>query len=43
MAIKYSVARPLYAELTRLVGQRIQVSTASEEDWLDNIIELGWR
>ena len=43
VAIKYSVARPLYAELTQLVGQRIQVSTASEEDWLDNIIELGWR
>ncbi len=43
VAIKYSVPRPLYAELSRLVGDRIQVSTASEEEWLDNIIELGWR
>jgi len=43
VAIKYSVPREQYAELTRLVGDRIQVSSASEEDWLDNIIELGWR
>ncbi|MFN0183203.1 MAG: dihydrodipicolinate synthase family protein [Aquabacterium sp.] len=43
VAIKYSVPRPLYAELTRLVGDRIQVSNPSEEDWLDNIAELGWR
>jgi len=43
VAIKYSVPRAQYAELTKLVGQRIQVSTASEEEWLDNIIDLGWR
>lgn len=43
VAIKYSVAREQYAELTRLVGDRIQVSTASEEEWLDNVIDLGWR
>lgn len=43
VAIKYSVPRALYVALTRLVGDRIQVSTASEDDWLDNIIELGWR
>jgi 4-hydroxy-tetrahydrodipicolinate synthase len=43
VAIKYSVPREQYAELTRLVGDRIQVSTASEEEWLDNIIDLGWR
>ncbi len=43
VAIKYSVPRPLYAELTRLVGEQIQVSTASEEEWLSNIEELGWR
>lgn len=43
VAIKYSVPRPMYAELTRLAGDRIQVSTASEEEWLDNIIELGWQ
>jgi 4-hydroxy-tetrahydrodipicolinate synthase len=43
VAIKYSVPRPMYAELTRLAGDRIIVSTASEEEWLDNIIELGWQ
>lgn len=43
VAIKYSVPRPMYAELTRMVGDRIQVSNPSEEDWLDNILELGWR
>lgn len=43
VAIKYSVPRPIYAELTRLAGDKIIVSTASEEEWLDNIIELGWQ
>ena len=43
VAIKYSVPRPMYSELSHLVGDRIQVSTASEEEWLDNILELGWR
>lgn len=43
VAIKYSVPRPMYAELTRLAGDRILVSTASEEEWLDNIVELGWQ
>jgi len=43
VAIKYSVPRPMYSELSRLVGAQIQVSTASEEEWLDNIEELGWR
>jgi len=43
VAIKYSVPRPMYAELTRLAGDRIIVSTASEEEWLDNILDLGWR
>jgi 4-hydroxy-tetrahydrodipicolinate synthase len=33
----------MYAELTRLAGDRIIVSTASEEEWLDNILELDWR
>ena len=42
VAIKYSVPRPLYTELTELAADRIQVSTASEEEWLDNIIELDW-
>ena len=43
VAIKYSVERPMYVELTRLAGDRLIVSTASEEEWLDNIVELGWR
>lgn len=43
VAIKYSVPRPLYAELTALAADRIQVSTASEVEWLDNILELDWR
>jgi 4-hydroxy-tetrahydrodipicolinate synthase len=43
VAIKYSVPRPMYAELTHLAGDRILVSTASEEQWLDNILELGWK
>lgn len=43
VAIKYSVPRPMYAELTRLAGDRILVSTASEQEWLDNILELKWQ
>lgn len=43
VAIKYSVDRPMYTELSRLASDRIQVSTAAEEEWLDNIIELDWR
>lgn len=43
VAIKYSVPREMYAELTRLASDRILVSTASEEEWLDNILELGWQ
>ena len=43
VAIKYSVPRPIYAELTRLAGHRILVSTASETEWLENIEELGWQ
>ena len=43
VAIKYSVPREMYAELTRLAGDRLLVSTASEDEWLDNILELGWR
>ena len=43
VAIKYSVDRPLYKKLTELAGDKILVSTASEEEWLDNIIELGWQ
>jgi 4-hydroxy-tetrahydrodipicolinate synthase len=43
VAIKYSVERPLYRELTRLAADRIQVSTASEEEWFDNMVELRWK
>ena len=43
VAIKYSVPREMYAELTRLAGDRLLVSTASEDEWLNNILDLGWR
>jgi 4-hydroxy-tetrahydrodipicolinate synthase len=43
VAIKYSVPREMYASLTRLAGDRLIVSTASEEEWLDNILELDWQ
>lgn len=43
VAIKYSVPRPMYKELNALAGDRILVSTASEEEWLDNILELNWQ
>ncbi|MES2510267.1 MAG: dihydrodipicolinate synthase family protein [Pseudomonadota bacterium] len=43
VAIKYSVDRAMYKKLTELAGDKILVSTSSEEEWLDNIIELGWR
>ena len=43
VAIKYSVPRDMYVELTALASDRIQVSTAAEEEWLDNMIELNWK
>jgi 4-hydroxy-tetrahydrodipicolinate synthase len=43
VAIKYSVPREMYVELTRLAGDKLIVSTASEDEWFDNIVELGWR
>lgn len=43
MAIKYSVPREMYSKLTELAGDKILVSTASEDEWLDNIIELNWQ
>ena len=43
VAIKYSVPRETYAKLTRMAGERLIVSTSSEEEWLDNILELGWK
>jgi 4-hydroxy-tetrahydrodipicolinate synthase len=43
VAIKYSVPRDMYVRLHQLAGDRLLVSTASEEEWLDNVVELGWR
>lgn len=43
VAIKYSVPREMYVELTRIAGDKVIVSTASEEEWFDNIVELNWR
>jgi 4-hydroxy-tetrahydrodipicolinate synthase len=43
VAIKYSVPREMYARLTRLAGDKLLVSTASEAEWFDNIVELGWQ
>ena len=43
VGIKYSVPREMYARLTELTRGRLIVSTASEEEWLDNILELGWQ
>ena len=31
------------SRLTRLAGDKLIVSTASEEEWFDNIVELGWQ
>lgn len=43
VAIKYSVPRETYAALTRMAGDRLIVSTSNEEEWLDNILGLGWQ
>jgi len=43
IAIKYSVDRELYSRLTKLAGDKILVSTASEDEWFDNIVELKWQ
>jgi 4-hydroxy-tetrahydrodipicolinate synthase len=43
VAIKYSVPREMYVRLTHMVGDKIQVSTSAEAEWLDNIEELNWR
>src|SRR4051812_5599695 len=43
VGIKYSVPREMYIRLTNLAGDKLIVSTASEEEWLDNIIELNWQ
>ena len=43
VAIKYSVPRQMYVRLTELAGDSLIVSTASEEEWFDNIVELNWQ
>ncbi len=43
VAIKYSVPREMYVKLQELAGDQLIISTASEDEWLDNIIDLGWR
>lgn len=43
VAIKYSVDRERYARLTEIAGDRLIVSTSSEDLWLENIVELGWQ
>ena len=43
VAIKYSVPREMYARLSKLAGDKIIVSTASEDEWFDNVAELGWQ
>ncbi|MCC6890976.1 MAG: dihydrodipicolinate synthase family protein [Hyphomicrobiales bacterium] len=43
VAIKYSVPRAMYVTLSRMAGDALIVSTASEDEWFDNIVELGWQ
>lgn len=43
VAIKYSTDRARYKRLTEMVGDKIHVSNPDEPDWLENIIELGWK
>ena len=43
VAIKYSVPREMYARLTQMAEDTLIVSTASEAEWLDNIVELNWQ
>lgn len=43
VAIKYSVPRDMYVKLTQMVGDKLIVSTASEAEWFDNIVELDWK
>ena len=43
VAIKYSVDRERYSKLTDISRGNLIVSTSSEDNWLENIIELGWQ
>lgn len=43
VAIKYSVPREVYSRLSRMAGDALIVSCSSEDEWFDNIVELGWQ
>jgi 4-hydroxy-tetrahydrodipicolinate synthase len=43
VAIKYSVPREMYVRLHEMAHKKLIVSTASEDEWFDNIVELDWR
>lgn len=43
VAIKYSVPREIYARLSEMAGRELIVSTASEDDWFRNMVELNWQ
>lgn len=43
VAIKYSVPREMYVRLSRMTEGELIVSTSSEDEWLDNILELNWQ
>jgi 4-hydroxy-tetrahydrodipicolinate synthase len=43
VAIKYSAPRDHYVRLTHLAGTELIVSSASEAEWFDNIVELDWK
>jgi 4-hydroxy-tetrahydrodipicolinate synthase len=43
VAIKYSVPREMYVRLSEMTRDKLIVSTSSEEEWFDNIVELDWR
>jgi len=43
VAIKYNGDAAQRRRLTELAGRHIHVSHPSEEEWLHNIVQLGWR
>lgn len=43
VAIKYSTDREKYKRLTEMVGHKIHVSNPDEPDWLENIMDYGWK
>lgn len=43
VAIKYSVDRERYSRLTDMTRGKLIVSTSAEDQWLENIVELGWQ